>query len=169
MSGPRVTYQNWIVALGYDPSRRRLGFRSVPSESEKHSAEEIREAVERAVDALSEEERLLIIRYYFMGDSYGELTHMTGRAVYKLAAVHGRAVRKLRSRLAGFVRKRFGIQPVELPDCIVCQSSFRDEIDRLIAARDQGRSWKPVIKALKKRYSIAIKTPQILIGHEKYH
>lgn len=172
MSPVRVTYQDWIVTLGRDPALRRYagpGTMSTGGAFESDRAAEIAEAVGRALESLTEQERLLIIRFYFMGESYEKLSCLSGRAIHKLAAVHHRAVKKLRARLATFVEKRFDVRPTGRPDCIICRSPFRAEIDTLIDQRDRGRSWRTVIKALKKRYSIIIKTPQILIGHEKYH
>lgn len=170
MSPARLTFQNWIVALGRDPSIPPAG-QAVPAGPEgiDNTDEEIGVAVRRAIETLTEQEKFFIIRYYFMGQGYAHMSRFSGRAKHRLAAIHQRALRKLRTCLAGLVCRRYGIETEIQSDCVICQSPFRGEIDALIADRDQLRTWRPVIETLKSRYSLVIKSPQILIGHEKYH
>ena len=110
-----------------------------------------------------------IIHFYYMGESYREISEKTGRAIYKLTALHNRSIKKLKNRLAVFVRERFGVKNKKIGKCPVCDSEYRGEIDEIIANRDKKATWKPVIKLLKDRYGLVINTPQVLIGHTKYH
>lgn len=129
--------------------------------------DEISRAVEEAMNRLNEQERYFIIRYYYMGQSYGEMSRLSGRAIHRLTAIHGRALRKLRARLADFVRGRYRIDTELGRGCVICQSPFRDEINSLIRAHTG--TWRAVMANLKSRYSLEIKSPQVLVGHEKYH
>ena len=104
-----------------------------------------------------------------MGESYREISEKTGRAVYKLTALNNRAVKKLKNRLAVFVREKFDIKTQKTFNCPICNSKYREEIDNIIANRDKKATWKPVIKLIKERYDLTINTPQVLIGHAKYH
>lgn len=170
MSPARLTFQNWIVAIGRDPSIRYPQQPLIPSvDSAGETVDEVAEAVERAIETLTEQEKFFIIRFYYMGQGYAEMSRLSGRAKHRLAAIHRRAIRKLRTRLAEFVRGRFRVEMETGRDCVICQSPFRSEIDAVIAGRDRTRTWRAVIKVLKNRYSLTIKSPQILIGHEKYH
>ena len=157
MPSNRIIYLNWITEVG-----------QAPTETDCHS-EDIREEVRSALELLNEEERELIVRFYFMGESYVQISEKSGRTAYKLAGIHKRAVKKLRSALAGFVRERFQIDSEAARDCPLCQSPDLEAIDNIIRDRDRTTTWKPVIRKIKKEFGITINSPQLLIGHEKYH
>jgi RNA polymerase sigma factor (sigma-70 family) len=192
MSGRKVVCRNWIVDLGRDPvlvknqrythphgvefvplnktNRFHLSDESVwGSQKEQFRLRQLKEKVSEAVRRLPENEREFIERYYFMGQSYREIADQTGRVTYKLELLHRRAFKLLRKELKEFVRERFGVVVKDFPKCQICNSKFHDQIDYLIATRDKKRSWRPVIKEIRGRFGIKIKTPQTLIGHEKYH
>lgn len=188
MSKNKLVYQNWIVEIGYDPAERftnnveddlieMLSLDEIAESDldisdfnyEKKSKEELISAVQKALNNLSEDERELMIRFYFMGESYVEISEMSNRAVYKLVAFHSRTLRKLKKSLALFAKETYQIETEPEISCPICESSFTNEINRLILKRDRKRTWKPVLDKIKKYYGIVIHTPQILIGHEKYH
>jgi len=202
MGTNRLVYQNWIVELGIDPENKdalrdwSYQNREIVSLEDlkdvislngsallRDEKEMLRQArrrayvgaqVARALKKLTADEKEFIERFYYIGQSYREISEKSGRAVYKLEAVHKRAVRKLKRELAPVVRKLYSldIEPSGAPSsktCPVCDSPFKNDIDKLIAARDKKGTWRPVIKILKKKYGLRIKTPQVLIGHEKYH
>ncbi len=163
MSDNRIIYQNWIVELGRDPDGPLLvGNTSTESRSIIH-------AVRSALDRLTEEEEEFIVRFYFMGQTYRELCEETGREEYKLSSLHGRSIRKIRSLLTGFVNREFKLPSPMNQNCLLCRSGRVDEINALIASRDKTATWRGVIRELKSRFGIEVKTPQLLIGHEKYH
>ena len=192
MARKRIVFQNWIADLGFDPGDRSIGdpdskdnWPEVSIEDSPESAvhrgetrlsagdaarvAELRRAVREALDKLTEDEREFVCRFYFMGRSYREISEESGREVYSLEALHGRAIKKLEKNLAGFVNKRFGIESETKRPCIICRSPRLDEINKLIDERDKTATWKPVIKKLREEFGIKIKSPQLLIGHEKYH
>ena len=166
MSKRKVVYQNWIVELGFDPliigtlNKEQINI----DESEK-----IEKAVREALNELDEEEKELIVHYYFMGKTYTEISEKSNREIFKLSALHKRAVKKLRNKLSKFVEKYYGIKSETNADCQICNHSNNTEINRLIFERDKTKTWKPILKILREKYSINLKTPQLLIGHEKYH
>ena len=67
------------------------------------------------------------------------------------------------------VAELFGVTEESRPDCIICRSEHRREIDRVIASREEAETWRPVIRKIRERFGLKITTPQTLIGHEKYH
>ncbi|MEW6411825.1 MAG: hypothetical protein AB1483_05035 [Candidatus Zixiibacteriota bacterium] len=171
---PRVIYQDWIVQLGYDPQRGPAWFRADRSMLDKDDGADDDSrpcvvAVRQALGSLSEAERELVIRVDFMGESIAEIARRSGRSIFKLRGMHRRTLRAIKKRLTRFVAQRYDIRPTPHPSCPICASPFRGEIDAVIAGRDRGRNWSPVIAELKLRYSIKIVSPQLLIGHEKYH
>ncbi len=192
MANNRIVYQNWIVDMGYDPggcaggagSRRSpaLGISlnspaavALTDEDILGLAEQaaravlVREQVDTALAQLTDEEREFAVRFYFMGESYRLISEKSGRAVHKLETLHKRSLRKLRKELAPFVQEMYRLRPAIRRDCPICRSPHLDAINRLIRDRDKASTWKPVLKVLREKYGLCISSPQLLIGHEKYH
>jgi hypothetical protein len=202
MGTNRLVFQNWIVELGIDPENKEDLKDGLYGKDEVVSFEDLKdcvasngagilgdeneilrrarrqayigEQVALALRELTDDEREFVERFYYCGQSYREISEKSGRAVYKLEAVHKRAVRKLRRELTPLVKKLFkmNFEPddsMSRATCPICSSSHRNEIDKLIADRDRRGTWGPVIKSLKEKFGLRIKTPQVLIGHEKYH
>ena len=191
MARKRIVFQNWIADLGFDPQDKDVGnpdsseywpevsIEDLPTTSQAGvdqtnrgdggRIDELREAVQKALDKLSENEREFICRFYFMGQSYREISEESGRAVYSLEALHGRAVKKLQKQLAAFVKKRFKVEIQDDRSCPICRSPHRLEIDGIIEQRDKTATWKPVMSRLCREFGIKVKSPQLLIGHQKYH
>ncbi len=166
MSNARVIFQNWIVDIGYDPGRKALILDTdniiIPN---KRVAIAVRSALKKMSDVESE----FIERYYFKGESYLKIGQVLRWMPYRVEALHRRAVKKLRKHLAVFVKKEFDVDIEIRYECPLCKSPSKDEINRLIKDKKPEETWKNIIKALKEKYKITIKTPQILIGHQKYH
>lgn len=130
----------------------------------------IREQVQLAIRGLDEDEREFISRFYYMGETYRQMAQASGRKIYSLEALHRRALRKLRKALARFAEAEFGVTP-EKPrkPCVVCDSPRRAEIEALLNARPAEATWRSVMRAIAQEYGVRVATPQVLIGHQKYH
>lgn len=187
MSQNRIIYQNWLVELGAEPEQiQKEGLTNLfsleemiegnfdlssefQSERERAQLTELKEAVSTALKKLSEEEREFIIRFYFMGESYNDLSEKSHRSIHKLSALNKRATKKLQKYLAEFVQKRFGLVSPKNKDCPICQSEDCHQINDLIQQRDKTGTWRPLLKILREKYQLKIKSVQTVIGHEKYH
>lgn len=202
MGRNRIVYRNWIVELGTDPAEmRNIKYRNyqpeegltvedgsineVSEEAMSYPDDEgcqealrrqiyIREQVSAALRRLSEDEKEFIERFYYIGQSYRQISEKSGRAVYKLEALHKRAIKKLKKELSPLVAELYDVTfipaaEINFKTCPLCRSPHRAEIDRLIHSRDPKGTWQPVIRTLEEKYGLRIKTPQVLIGHEKYH
>ena len=191
MAKGRLTYQNWIVDIGFDPeaglptgggwgdggarslegidSQAAFARGTVPPGSEQPVTAQIRQKVAGALEHLSREEKEFITRFYYMGQSYREISEKSGRAVHKLAALHTRALKRLKALLGGFVAEKFDIDTGKALSCPLCASRFCREIDQIIDQRGPKATWKPVMKLLKERFGIKVRSPQLLIGHVRYH
>jgi len=166
MGKERIIYQEWIVALGRDPS---VPWQEAASSGGSYDTAIIT-AVGKALSSLSEEEAAFIRLFYFQGLGYREISEKTNREIYRLEALHESAVRKLKTRLRRFLENRFDISsPVKYPDCPLCNHPEREEIDRLIRTKTAAETWKRIIKTLRDKYGLSIVMPQRLIGHKKYH
>lgn len=167
MPNNRLVYQNWIAELGFDPAQIRKFFDTVTGDSRPD--DEIDLEVRRAIEGLEEEEMEFVIRFYFMGDAYNEISEKSGRSVHKLEALHKRALRKLKSRLQALVKKRFGLKSKKGGVCPLCESPHRAAINEVITNRSELSTWRPVLKEINEQFGLKIKSPQVLIGHQKYH
>jgi len=174
MASGRVIFQNWIVELGKDPDQQ-VDFSNENSnikgenESEKKRQELIKNRVAEALKILTDDEREFIERFYFMGMTYLQISEKSGRAVHKLEALHQRAVRRLRKELKKTVEELWGIKSKTKKECPLCQSASRVQIDKIINSKQPSDTWKEVIKQIHEQYGIKITTPQLIIGHKKYH
>ncbi len=166
MSNTRLLFQNWIVDLGFDPGHKRI---LLDTDNVIIPNERIIKAVRLALGKMSKNEREFIERYYFEGESYIKIGQALRWMPYRIEALHRRAVKKLRKHLAFFVKKEFGIEIEIEYECPICNSPSKGEINELIKVKKPEETWKKIIKTLKEKYGITIKTPQILIGHQKYH
>ncbi len=164
MRRDRIVYQNWIVNLGRDPDLKIHEVGAPPPYNEAIIAQ-----VNDVVDSLDPDEADFIRRFYLQGMPYRVISELTGRADYRLEAVHSRALKKLRNRLSGFLSDRFQINIETEADCPLCSHSQTEPINRLIRAKPKEETWKKIINILKTKYQIKIGTPQIIIGHVKYH
>jgi hypothetical protein len=83
--------------------------------------------------------------------------------------MHKRSLRKLRKNLAAFVGEVFGVESRPAPDCPICCSPQVAELDELIRSRDRSATWRSLMSLFRTKYKLPIGSPQVLIGHEKYH
>lgn len=164
MGNERIIYRNWIVELGYDPANPPDLF----GESIGYN-ENIICAVGQAVDDLRADETDFIKRFYFQGQTYREISKATGRDIYSLEALHNRAVKRLRAVLSGLLQLPEVKKSTGERSCPLCRHEKSNEINELIRSRDKRQTWKPVIRILKEKYNVRISTPQLLIGHNRYH
>jgi len=166
MSKGRLIFRNWIVEIGCDPRERKL---LCQSESESIPNEKIIKIVRQALSKLYPDEQEFVRRYYFEGESYRQIADALHIRFHKMEGMNCRIRQKLKKQLAPFVRDEFDIEVDTGPECPICVSPSRAEIDQLIESKTIKETWRPIIQKLKKEYGITVKTPQILIGHQKYH
>lgn len=182
MKRARIVYQDWIVQLGHDPDifpeKRISDAETEARESSLFAAsskvsQEIEQAVAQGMQTLTEDEREFIARFHFMGESYQEIAEKSGRIPHKLEALHRRALRKLKLTLSEFAIKRYNLSltdsELRASQCAICQSEFCQNITQLINQKAAHETWRPIIRKLRDQYGIIIRSPQVLIGHQKYH
>lgn len=160
----KMRLMDWVYLTPCDS----LWQQAQPSEAERQRRQELEGAVLRALACLPATERAVVEQRYLEGCSFAEIAAREGRTVSVITGRHRRALRRLRTLLAGFVQSRFGIRP-ERPDCVICKSVYRDAIDRLIAARRPEEPYSVLIRRIKASCGLTIKSPQTIIGHWKYH
>ncbi|MFH1701088.1 MAG: hypothetical protein ABIE07_10930 [Candidatus Zixiibacteriota bacterium] len=166
MRKERIIYQDWIVTLGRDPSIPCDGRAEKNSD---HYNYEIITAVNRALEILNNDEASFIRAFYMEGLGYRQIGEKSGRAVYKLEALHNRALKKIKRHLYHSLKDKISLPAPSQIECCLCRHPQLEDINQLIMARNKSETWKHIIKTLKNDYGIIIKTPQRLIGHLKYH
>ncbi|MFZ1682633.1 MAG: hypothetical protein WAU88_00750 [Candidatus Zixiibacteriota bacterium] len=186
MKWEKIVYQNWVVDSAYHgeedendlcttgrrkrPDRQPVHVKLVSVEAAEDVAlTRLREQVGVAVAQLCYEQREFIERFYYAGESYFEIARGLHHAPRRLETVHRQALKRLRKILAPLVRSYYGITKDAATGCPICQSEHRETIDDLIGNRDRTRYWQPVMREIRDKYGIRIKSPMTLIGHEKYH
>jgi len=124
--------------------------------------------VQQAMRKLTSDEREIVERIHYMGQTCREISEKSGRSVPRLESLHGRAMKRLRKELRPLVKELYGIEPPS-PRCVICRSPLREEIDRMLEEHDVRRSWRTVMQRLRDEYGVRLRTPHTLIGHKKYH
>ena len=162
----RLIYQEWIVELGFDPYQIANIFNLIdkPPYNQK-----IIGAVRKAMTKLTPLESEFIERFYFCGETVPQIAVKLNTEKKRIKCLHRLSARKLRKYLAAFVKEEFDITVVIGTECILCKSPHRAAIDKMIKSKKKEETWKKINRILKEKYQIKITTPQILIGHQKYH
>ena len=176
MGWRRIRFQEWLVELGYDPDgvgRTGDDGASDPSTEEEspdnsERQELIEDAVRKALRRLSSNEREIVERVHYMGQTYRQISRKSGREITRLESLHRRAMRRLRKELAPLVKQLYGIES-PIPQCVICRSPLRAELDLILERHDDKRGWRTVMNRIEQEYGIKIRSAQTLVGHRKYH
>ena len=174
----RIRYLNWCdEVLGYsgeDIEKRALaelsseGNRQVVDVEDPYREETILK-VREAVGRLSPLERQFVEYFYFEDKTYPEISPILNKSLHRLERIHHRALTKLKMLLSDYVKTRFKVDLPDDTDCIICKSPFRQELDKLIQAKKEEETYKSLIRIFKEKYGLKIKTPQVIIGHQRKH
>jgi hypothetical protein len=158
----RVVHHNWV----YRTLRAGL-WDEIDVTTERQGR--IREAVRQELGKLPDFEREFIDLYWFQGRPTSEIARLLGKKQYKLEGLKRRILRKLKNRLTGFVREEFRLSDDKRGKCPICSHSELGKINNELRAKKPHETWRRLIRLLKIDYGVDIKTPQVIIGHLKYH
>lgn len=168
----RVRFLNWATELyvcsDAEIEEKILQHASINNGSSEND-ESINQEVRKAVEKLSPVEKQFVELFYFEFKTYQEIAHILRKKIYKLERIHQRALGKLRISLADFVKDHFKLDVPQKTDCIICKSPFRQELDELIRNKKPEETYARLIKLFKQQHGIDIKTPQVIIGHQRKH
>jgi RNA polymerase sigma factor (sigma-70 family) len=177
-----LCYRQWLVNYGFDPrsegpAGERIVFRagSLADELADHELPETDDAtasvdtvmVRRAIRRLGDDEREIIERFYYMGQSYGVIANALHREAAWVERRHRLALRRLRRMLEPWVRTG---DPASLEEsCRICQSAHRDAIDDVIRTKTVEESYRRVLKILRGQFGIRLNHPHLVIRHQNFH
>ncbi len=156
----KLLYLDWI----YGSNRDNL----FSQRDESPLQNEIIEKVRGAVGTLSGEEREFVQLYWFEGKPLVEIGQLLGREPSRLDALNRSVMRKLRARLSEYVATRFGVKSAS-DKCVICDHPRKPEIDSLLIEKPPEDTFRNTMAVLSREYNLRLTTPQILIGHMKYH
>lgn len=157
----KIIHQDWV----YLTDRPGIWERKTSSSRQ----ERVRRAVREEVAKLAYHEREFVELFWFQGRSMSEIAALLGKKPYKLECLNRRILRKLKSRLTDFVNAEFGLKVRKNPGCILCSHPQRVEIDALLKSKRPEETFRRIISTLQSDFGIRVRTPQIIIGHMKYH
>lgn len=165
----RIRYLNWAVDSSLVLGIEEPEFDSDQNKEKIKKDVELETKVNQALAKLDDIERKFIIYFYFDCFTYEKIVSLLKKRKDKLQRIHQSALDKLKLILKDYVEKRYKLKVDDKNDCIICQSPYRNELDGIIKGKRKEETWKRIIKILKNKYNLKIKTPQILIGHLKRH
>ncbi len=165
----RIRYLNWAVEISSDMGIVKAGLDSDEDREKIKKDVELENNVNKALSKLDDIERKFILYFYFDCFTYEKIGSLLKKRKDKLQRIHQSALDKLKFILKDYVEKRFRLKLDEKNDCIICQSPFRNDLDMIIQSKRKEETWKRIIKILKDKYNLKIKTPQTIIGHMKKH
>jgi hypothetical protein len=164
MGESRIIFQEWIVNMGIDPQGR--GWYSTAGPVCYNQS--IVTAVTRALDELDPDESEFIRRYYMQGMGCDEIVGTYRRNLDRLTALHLRAVRKLRARLAALLGGRFNVPSHSSAPCPLCAHPSRLAIETMIRLKPPHEPWTALLRYVRQHFGLSV-SPQRLIGHKRYH
>lgn len=152
---------DWV----YETARAQAFGHGEQSALERRIISEVTQAVSR----LTEREQEFVKLYWYEGKSLSEMAESFGKSPHNIESMNRRILRKLKNELAGFVKERFGIDVESDRKCPICSHPERAAIERILRAKTERETLRPIYRKLRETFGVEVSTPQILIGHMKYH
>ncbi len=157
----RIKSLEWILPISEHDIWKDKG--------ESSRADRVRMAVREAVAKLTVNEQDFVQLYWFEGTALDRIAKLKGSTKYRMNIFRQRIERKLKKLLMDFVEEEFGIKSSAKETCPICASRDLCRIDKLLKSKAPHETYAGYIRILNQRYHLDIKTPQIIIGHLKYH
>lgn len=166
--GKRIRALNWVEGVE-EPESVSEESDLIERMKEEKEKVELEEKVEQALDKLDSAEREFIRNFYFDCKSYDQISEIMNKTKDRLERIHRSALEKLKFSLKGFVYQRYKIKISPENKCLICSHSEREKLDELIKTKKEEETWKKILRMCKEKFNLEIKTPQILINHQKRH
>ncbi|HEX9913189.1 MAG TPA: sigma-70 family RNA polymerase sigma factor [candidate division Zixibacteria bacterium] len=164
----RIRTLNWVS--GKEEPEFALGeFELIQKIKDEESSVELEGIVAKALDKLDSLEREFIRYFYYDCLSYSQISQQLDKTKDRLERIHRSALEKLRSGLKDYVSQRYKLKISQEKRCLICSHPLRNELDDLIKTKKKEETWKNVLRIFKEKYNLEIKTPQVLINHQRKH
>jgi len=166
--GKRIRALNWVEGVEEPESVSEESDLIKRMKEEKEQAE-LEEKVEQALDNLESAEKEFIRHFYYDCKSYDQISEIMNKTKDRLERIHCSALEKLKFSLKEFVSQRYKIKVSPKKKCLICSHPEREKLEKLIKAKKKEETWKKILRMFKEEFNLEIKTPQILINHQKKH
>jgi|GEM_PF-1048792 len=166
--GKRIRALNWVEGVE-EPESVSEESDLIERMKEEQAKVELEEKVEQALDKLNNGEREFIKYFYFDCKSYDQISKIMNKTKDRLERIHRSALEKLKFILKGFVSQRYKIKISPEGKCLICSHPERVKLEELIRAKKKEETWKKILRMFKDEFNLVIKTPQIMINHQKKH
>ena len=166
--GKRIRALNWVEGVEEPESVSEEADLIKRMKEEKEQAE-LERKVEQALDKLESVEKEFIMHFYYDCKSYDQISEIMNKTKDRLERIHSSALEKLKFSLRGFVSQRYKIKIFPEGKCLLCSHPEREKLEELIRAKKKEETWKKILRTCKEKFNLEIKTPQILMNHQKKH
>ena len=166
--GKRIRTMNWVEGVE-EPESVSEESDLIERMKEEKAKVELEEKGEQALDRLDSAEREFIRHFYFDCKSYDQISEIMNKTKDRLERIHRSALEKLKFGLKEFVSQRYKIKIPPERKCLICSHPEREKLEELIKAKKKEETWKKILRTFKEKFNLKIKTPQILINHQKKH
>lgn len=166
--GKRIRALNWVEGVE-EPESVSEESDLIERMKEEKEKVELEEKVEQAMDNLESAEKEFIRHFYYDCKSYDQISEIMNKTKDRLERIHRSALEKLKFSLKGFVYQRYKIKISPERKCQICSHPEREKLDELIKTKKEEETWKKILRTFKQEFNLEIKTPQILINHQKRH
>ena len=164
----RIRTLNWVS--GKEEPEFALGeIELIQKIKDEEARVELEEIVAKALDKLDSFEREFVQYFYYDCLSYSQISQLLDKTKDRLERIHRSALEKLRFGLNDYVSQRYKLKISEEKRCLICSHPLRNELDDLIKSKSKEETWKKVLRIFREKFNLEIKTPQILINHQKKH
>lgn len=164
----RIRALNWVSGKE-EPDFALSGNELMIKLKEEESRAELEEKVAKALDRLDDVEREFIRCFYFDCLSYNQISQILDKTKDRLERIHRSALEKLKTCLKDYVSQRYKIKVPSEKKCLICSHPSVKELEELIKTKSPAETWKKILRTFREQYDLEIKTPQILINHQKKH
>jgi hypothetical protein len=129
----------------------------------------VTETVRRAIMQLPELEQRVVVDYYVFCYPRRVIARHCGLSAQDVDLHRAHAERRLRRILAGFVKRRFGVDPPEDSICPYCRVAAREALARELSARGRDEAWSTLRRRLNGQFGLDVRRVQPLITHCRFH
>jgi len=164
----RIRVLNWVTGKE-EPDFALTEIELIEKLKDEELSVELEEKVAKALDKLDSLEREFIRYFYFDCLSYNKISLLLNKTKDRLERIHRSALEKLRFCLKDYVSQRYKLRIPQEKRCLICSHPSRKELEDLIKAKKKEETWKKILRIFREKFNLEIKTPQILINHQKRH
>jgi hypothetical protein len=127
---------------------------------------ELLSRVNEALEQLDPEYREILKLWYYDGARIRDITRALDKSEKEIMELLYEAKRQVKILLAGFVKKRWGVETKGI--CRICSHAQRNIIEKILSNKVSGESWRKINDNIYKAIGTRFQPPQILKAHIRH-